>query len=346
MNATQRLLKDNEPDRLRGLRAAVLARPDGDIRAAVAELRSNSPLEQDAQKIVDQAVVDVGVERLTVANDLMAAGLMFNLPPDPLGVMEVQWDQMSKSGHAIRSMVPQARGEHQLIDRIHKRIPVYLTTDDFNLGVRSVMAMQRAGLPPDVTQTRQATRRVNEAIEDACLNGAQAQIAGFTAPGILNAPNANTEALTADWTGENTVGTTGPAIFNDTMRMIDECMADRKYGPFNLYVGTKAGTSFEGDFKARTSMSIKQRLEQINVGGRNLRVRIADQMPGGATGTQAALVQMTPDVIDMIYGHSPIVLPWLSEDGFTHFFLIMAIMVPRVRDDYEGNSGVCIGSKA
>jgi hypothetical protein len=69
-------------------------------------------------------------------------------------------------------------------------------------------------------------------------------------------------------------------------------------------------------------------------------------MPNAATGQQMALVQMTSDVVEMINGQPPTVIPWTSLDGFTLYWLIMAVMVQRVRSDYDGNSGVYLGSKA
>jgi hypothetical protein len=152
--------------------------------------------------------------------------------------------------------------------------------------------------------------------------------------------------LTADWTGANTVGTTGPAIVNDVLGMIGALQADKKYGPYNLYIGTLAGNMIEGDFKVNTTDTIRQRLERIQAGGRAINIRVADQMPGAATGQQAVLVQMTNDVVEVVNGQPPTVIPWTSLDGFTLYWLVLAIMVPRVRSDYDGNSGVVIGSKA
>src|SRR5690606_28013783 len=62
----------------------------------VASLRALSPFTEDAQKIIDDAVVSVGLDRLTVAADVMAEGLIFNLP-NAMSVMEVQWDQEAET---------------------------------------------------------------------------------------------------------------------------------------------------------------------------------------------------------------------------------------------------------
>ena len=317
---------------------------------SVPALRSLSPLSDKAQVLVDRAVVNVGLERLVFAADLMAAGLTEPIS-DPLSVMQLEWEQVSKIGNAQRTMSPSARGENQLVDRRIKRLPIYVTTDDFSVGIRTLKASQRVGTPIDVTQVEQATRRVNEAIEDAALYGAtsidgtQFNVGGYGAPGLLNAPNANTEALAVDWNGSNTIGTTGPAMIEDVLSMIGTLEADKKFGPYNLYIGTRAGNMIEGDFKVNTTGTIRQRIEAIEAGGRRINIRVADQMPTAATGIQAVLVEMTSDVVQMVVGQPPTVIPWTSLDGFTLYWLVMAIMVQRVRDDYEGNSGIVIGTK-
>lgn len=313
---------------------------------SIAELRAASPLEEHAQRIVDRAVYDVGLERMTVAADILAAGLTFPLT-DPLSIMEVKWEVVSKTGGAQRTMNPSARGENQLPDRTLKSVPVYLTTDDFSMGIRTLKASERAGTPLDTSLASQATRRVNEAIEDATINGAGITLGTGTTPGMLTAPGANAFPLTADWTGANTIGTTGPAIIADVLGMIAAAQADFKFGPYNLYIGTKAAMMFQGDFKVNTTDTIMRRLMMIDTGaGRLLNIRVSDRMPNATTGVQAVLMQMTNDVVDMVTGQAPTVIPWTSNDGFTLFWLVMAIMIPRFKSDYDGNSGIVIGSKA
>jgi len=317
---------------------------------SIPALRALSPLSDKAQILVDRAVVNVGLERLVFVADLLAEGLTYPLD-DPLSVMYLEWEQVSKVGTAQRTMSPSARGENQLIDRRVKRLPIYVTTDDFSVGIRTLKASQRVGTPLDVTQVEQATRRVNEALEDAALNGGttsdgtQFTVGGYSAPGLLNAPNTNSFSLTADWTGTNTIGTTGPAMLADVLAMISLLQADKRFGPYNLYVGTKAGNLVESDFKVNTTDTIRTRIEQIQAGGRNIRIRVADQMPNATSGTQVALVQMTSDVVQIVNGQPPTVIPWTSLDGFTLYWLVMAIMIQRVRDDYEGNSGIVIGTR-
>jgi len=322
-------------DQTHPLQAALLRAAEITGELSVASLRALSPLSDKAQVLVDRAVVSVGLQRLVVAADVMAAGLTYPLT-DPLSVTQLEWESISKTGGAQRTMNPSARGEFQLPNRTINRLPIYLTTDDFSLGIRTLKMSQRVGQPLDTTLVEQATRRVNEAIEDAMINGAGVTVGGYGAPGLLNAPNANTYDITINW---NTTAT-GDQIRVDVMNMIALLQGDLKFGPYNLYVGTAYGNSLTADFKANGDKSIIARLQEIQAGGRALIIKVADQMPT----TTVALVQMTEDVVQMVVGQPPTVIPWTSLDGFTLFWLVMAIMVQRVRSDYDGNSGIVIGT--
>lgn len=346
---------------------------------SIPELRALSPLEENAQRLVDQAVVKVGLERLVVAADVLSLGLTYPVP-DPLSVTEVQWESISKTGGAQRTMNPKARGENQQPDRLIYRLPVYLTTDDFNIGIRQLKMSERIGTPLDVTLVEDATRRVNESIEDAMINGASdVQVTtgsghpvtnSDTVPGLINAPNANKFKFGSDLTNPSTVisragfgipdtikavtdgnGTSwaaaavnGGDIVSDVINGITILQTNQKYGPYYLYVGTTIGNKFQQDYvvtgeTVQPGTTIQQRLEMIDAGnGKKLVVKVADRVPADT----AILVQMTSDVVDMIDGQAPTVLPWTSNDGFLMYWLVMAIMVPRVRSDYDSNSGVLV----
>src|SRR5690606_4919559 len=97
-------------------------------------------------------------------------------------------------------------GQNSLGDRRSKRVPIYLTTDTFSVGIRTFQMSQRTGQPIDLSMVKQKTRRVNEAVEDSFINGVDLAVEGYTAYGILNAPNGNTHTIDVSWltdTGEN-----------------------------------------------------------------------------------------------------------------------------------------------
>jgi len=314
--------------------------------------RALSPMIDKAQVMIDRAVVDVGLQRLTVAADIMAAGLTYNLT-DPLSVAQLEWYTASKVGAAQRTMSPSARGENKLPIVTPTRLPIYLTTDKFEIDIRTLKTSQRMGMPLDTSVVKQCVRSVNEAVEDATINGATTldgqdmSVAGYSAKGLLNATNANTQSLTAAaWT----TTPNGATIFSEVQKMITTLQGDKKFGPYRLYVGTQISNVLDTDYSTATNQvtTIRQRLLAID----SLEaIRVADLMPGGngatpSIGNKVVLVQMTSDVVDMVVGQNPTVIPWTSLDGFTIHNLVMAILIPRVKYDADGNSGICVGTTA
>jgi len=328
---------------------SVAALREGGFRALESLLGSDGfraaaplPVNPDAQVAIDGAVVRVGMERLQFVQDLLSEGLTFTLP-DPLSVPFLEWRTRGRSGQARRVMNPSARGQNHVAPMSFSRLPIYLTMADNQLNIRELRMSQRIGLPLDVANLEDDVRAVNEAIEDAAINGATTldgqnlQVDTYQAPGLLTAPNANTKSLSlADWT----TTPNGTNVMLAITQMIAQAVADKKYGPYNLYIPTATGIAWQNDFKANGNDSIMVRLSQIQAGGRPLRIRPLDLLPS----TKVALVQMTSDVVDIVDGQRPTIIPFTSLDGFTLYNVVMAAMVPRFRSDYDGNSGVVIGT--
>jgi hypothetical protein len=316
------------------------------FQAQSGQFRTAAPLIDKAQVVIDKAVVEVGLQRLALAKYILARPeLVYNLN-DPLSVTQLEWYTRSRTGAAQRTMNPQSRTESKLPIMLPYRLPIYLTLDGFQLDIRTLKMSERVGMPLDVTEAGSCTRSVNEGIEDATINGATTldgqalQDAGYTAPGILNATNANTTTLTlAAWTQATANGGT---VFADVEKMIGILQTDLKFGPYVLVVGTAIGNVLDADYTitgqtATAGATIRERLLKISTLSD---VVIADMMPA----TKAVLIQMTPDVIQMVNGQYPTVIPWTSLDGFAFFNLVMAIMVPWVKSDANGNSGIVVGT--
>jgi Family of unknown function (DUF6260) len=304
--------------------------------------RALAPLPENAQKVIDKAVVEVGLERLTVMADVMAAGLTYNLT-DPLSITQLEWLASNKVGNGQRSMSPDTRQENFLPDLLAHRLPIYLTTSGFSLDIRTLRMSQRIGLPLDTANIKSGTRVVNELLEDAMINGATTldgqdlTVAGYTAPGLLNAPHAETQSLTAAAWSTAPVGST---VFAQVQLMIAKLVANKKFGPYRLYLPTGVGAALSTDYSSsKGDNTIRDRILKIE--GLQA-IKTADLLPA----TKVVLVQMTSDVLDVVVGQSPTVIPYTSLNGMVFHNLIMAIMVPRIKWDYNLKSGIVIGTLA
>lgn len=309
-------------------------------------MRALAPLPEKAQVLIDKAVVDVGLQRLSLVKYILSKPELVYTLTDPLSVTQLEWYTRNRTGAAQRTMSPSSRTENKLGIMLPFRLPIYLTMDGFQLDIRTLKMSERVGMPLDVSEIGSCTRSVNEGLEDAAINGATTldgqplADAGYTAPGILNATNANTQVLTlAAWTMATNVGAT---IFGEVEAMIAKLQADLKFGPYVLVVGTQIGNVLDADYtsgQAGQSISITTRERLLKIPSID-EIIVADMMPA----TKVVLIQMTPDVIQMVNGQVPTVIPWTSLEGFTFHNLVMAIMVPWIKSDASGNSGVVVGT--
>lgn len=307
--------------------------------SSMEDFRSLSPLPEDAQRVVDEAVRTVGRNRLVIVEDLIAEGLTRPLD-NWLSVLELGWDDVNDVGHATRSMHFDVRGERMVQDIARRVIPVFGTWCDFEFDYRTLAAADRVNYPIDTSHAEQATRRVNEALEDQAINGLGFNVNGNSAPGLLTNPvNTFVYGSNEAWDAS---GHDGQDIIDDVKGMVDLAQADDFYGPYNLYVPTLYGQKLSDDFKANGSLTIRRRLEELEYGGRGLQIRVADRLPANRT----VLVQMTSDVIDVIIGQQPQTLSWRSSlhplSGTSS--VVLACVITRVRSNYESKSGIVVGN--
>lgn len=282
-------------------------------------LTVNATLLDEEWRLFDRVVQDVARERLPAVADLIARGLVMQLP-NALGVMDIQWERIK--GDLVDAEVTMSGLPEATKDRMETEIvnmPVPLFHKEFFYNLRHLAAARRHGRQLDTDHAAVATRKISELIESTLFNGLT--IAGQNIYGLKTEPNRKTMSVTANWTTA-----TGEQIVADIIAAID--IANRAPnnmdGPFTLYVPQTVGAHFGSDYKTYSDKTILQRIKEIP--------GIADIMwTPRLSGTNVLLVQMTSDVVQMIDGIQPTMVEWESHGGFQHNFKVMAIMLPRVR---------------
>lgn len=309
---------------------------------AIDAFRSLSPLPDTAQRIFDKALLEVALERLVIVKDLMSSRLVFDLP-QWWSTSELYAEKGSQIGEAIEVMDPRSTSQNAIPDRVSYRIPVYLTMETFQLSSRLLDMSARVGTPLDVEIIKQKTRRVNERIEKSCISGSSLQSHGLTVPGMLNAPNANTYTFIGGEAWDD-VAHTGLEIWQDYQAMVAKLQGDNQFGPYKLDVGTKYGNRLDDLYNdsaaaASTPLTIGERLQK----SKSLQsINIADRLPADSI----VLHQATTDCIDLVVGQQPAVITWVEPPGWTINGAIIACIIPRVKSDYETQSGFCIGTRS
>ena len=109
------------------------------------------------------------------------------------------------------------------------------------------------------------------------------------------------------------------------------------FGPFWLYVSSGASVNLEADFKANSDKSTRQRIKEVE-GIED--VKTLDFM----SNFDIIMVQMTSNVIREVVGLDIQALQWETKGGMQINFKVMAILVPQLRADYNGNTGIVYGT--
>lgn len=305
----------------------------------IAVVRANAPLPEDAQTVIDNIILRDALEELTLVDDLREENLIYPLS-EWLGVPELYWSAGSEVGTPVRSMSPVTRRENFKPDRTGFRLPIFCTSMEFSVEPREQAVSERVGAPMDTANVEQAIRRENEAIEDSFFYGAdEIVVGGNTVVGVLDAPNRHEHTYTGS---EALTAKTGEEIVAEAGAMLGLLADDEQNGPINWYVPPADHLYFATtDYKANSSDTILSRLQSIEAGGsRNLRVRKAARLR--QTG-QSVMIHMSSGVVQVVEGQAPTHLSW-EEGPFDVRHIILACVVPRVRTNYSGQSGIVVGN--
>jgi hypothetical protein len=291
-------------------------------------LRTNDVLRPREWELYDRTVVEVTRAQLVGVADLMNAGLVTNLA-NPLGTMTVVWDTMGDMTPANMNMTGLPEGERDRLTFGQARMPVPITHKDFQINLRTLEASRRGGQPLDTTHAAVATRKVNEMLEQTLFAGASITSDGGTIYGYTNHPSRLTGSVTANWTTA-----TGDQILADVMAIAGAFAAiNRQNLPIHLYVSVAAFVHMGADFKAASDRTILDRVLAVpGIGS----VRPTSML----TGTNIIAVQFTRETVDLLVGFQPMPIMWETHAGFMINFKVMAIIVPRLRTDANGQMGL------
>jgi uncharacterized linocin/CFP29 family protein len=288
-------------------------------------LRTNTLLHKDEWELLDRRVVQISADVMNAIADLRALGLTTNL--GGLGVLVSQYEQVSDMTDANVNMAVEVDDEEDRLNFPLVGIPVPIISKGFRIDARSLAATRRAGGALDTTHVDTATRKVAEKLEQIFFLGSTVVQRGQQIYGVLNHPSRNVVTGGASWA-------TPTNIYPNVVAMIGSLTADNFYGPYRLYVSpaqwiqTYALTSNTADSIASTLM----RLPGFGPGT----IKVSSFIPSG----QAVLINMTSDVVDLAIGQDIAPVEWETKGGLVSQYKVLAAMIPRVKSDAAGRSGI------
>lgn len=290
----------------------------------------NATLRRDEWIQIDTAVVAAARERLRLIADLRGSGLTFTIP-NGMGKTVLESQRMGDITAATISMDPARRSDGDRPEFDIVNIPLPVIHKDFHFTARQIATSRNSGTPIDTTTAQLAARRVAEEAEKLALGvSATFSYGGGTIYGLINFPGRSTQFVThpevSSWIGGTLVG---------QILEMRQASIDQNYrGPWVLYNSPAWDQYLDDDYSSQKGdLTLRQRIAQVQ-GIQD--VRTLDFL----TGFQLVLVQQTSDVIRLVIGMDVTTLQWETDGGMVQHFKVMAIMVPQIREDFEGQTGL------
>lgn len=295
---------------------------------------ANGTLRKQEWQLLDEAIVMAAKQRLRVVADLRASGLTFTIPQG-MGKTVLQTENVSDISNAVISMDPARKSEADRPEFDLTNLPLPVIHKDFYFSARQIATSRNIGASIDVTTAQLAARRVAEEAEKLVLGTAGGYTyGGGSIYGLTNFPSRMTKVLTAPTAG----GWTPLICVREVLAMRQQSMNEFHYGPWVLYNSPAWDQYFDDDYSTlKGDLTLRQRLEGI---AGIQAVRTSDYLPD----TTLVLVQQTNDVIREVIGMDVTTVQWESEGGMRLNFKVMAILVPQLRADFNGNTGIVHGS--
>lgn len=293
-------------------------------------IQANATLRRDEWNQLDEAVLAISEKRLGGIQDLVSAGLVFNLG-NAMGTTVLEYHDVSDAMEAEMTMdgVTRSQGDRPVFTTNY--LPLPITHVDYEINARVLAASRTLGNSLDVSGAERAARKINEKLEEMLFTATSYAYAGGTVYGYLNEPNRNIVSLAQNWDAS---GKTAAEILADVLAMKQASIDAFHYGPWKLYIPTAYETTLDEDYDTATPQTtIRERLLKISgITG----IQVIDTL----TANNVCLVQMTSDVARLVRGMGIQNVEWQTEGKMVTKFKVMTIQVPQVRSDQAGNSGV------
>lgn len=302
----------------------------------VRHFRANSQLRKDEWKRIDDSLKRVSQQTRVLVQDLIDAGL--TIPLD-LGTLRFEWEDVDDTGDAAIDMSATEGGEEDLPDFGLNGVPLPIAHKSARFNARKLRASRNRGEPLDTTTVTQATRAVNEKLEDVLVNGVpNLTVDGDSVDGYTTHPDRAAVTGNADWTVDST---TADNMIDDVMSTI-EALENQNRGRVNVnfYIdrsrfqairAENAGT----DDKRGVLQLVRDRLESEG-DFPGVTFKRADFLSAG----EAVAVEMVEDNVQLAVPSDVQTVEWGSQGGLVQHVKVMASMIPVLKSDRAGQMGL------
>jgi uncharacterized linocin/CFP29 family protein len=274
--------------------------------------RAQAPLIEEEWKQLDEAVVKAA-RRVLVGRKVLP---VYNVAD--VGVMEVQWDELTDMSPATISMYGETPVE-DIIKYTRKSLIVPILHKDFRIHWRDLIASRRKGTPLDTANAESAALVVARLEDELILTGEYSGSPKLGIEGLATATGRNTTASAGAWA-------TSPNAVNTIKNAMEELTVDNFYGPYDLILQPSAFLDSH-TFIGNTAVMQIDKIREL-IGG-NIHVTPALKAADG--GTDNALLMETGSENADLCAAQDLKTFYKELRDMNHFFKVYEAVVPRIK---------------
>jgi uncharacterized linocin/CFP29 family protein len=286
--------------------------------------------------LLDEVVVRAALPRLRAVADVRGRGLQMTIPN---GMAKTILDTQAQSDISPASIsmdgLADSVGDRPIYNLNH--LPLPIIHKDFGYPARQIAVSRNGNMPLDLSTAELAARRVAEGAEQLMLGVVNPySFEGGVIWGLTNFPSRITKTLNSPLLSAWTARTTLLDVLS--MRLLSQ--QHLHYGPYVLYVSLSWDAYLDDDLSIyKGDLTLRDRLRRIE--------GIEDVVTVDyLNGYDMVLVQMSTDVVREVVGMDITTVQWETHGGMALNFKVMCILIPQLRADFNGNTGIVHGSVA
>lgn len=285
---------------------------------------------------LDEVVVRAALPRLRAVADVRGRGLQFNVPNGMSKTVLQTQSQSDISGASI-SMDGLAKSAGDRPEYGLTSLPLPIIHKDFSFSARQIAVSRNGSMPLDLSMAELAARRVAEGCEQLLLGVSPSYTyGGGTVYGFVNFPSRITKTLSSPLVS----GWTPRVTLLDVLDMRSLSQQHLHYGPWVLYIALSWDKYMDDDLSIyKGDATLRDRIRRVE--------GIEDVVTlDYLNGYDMVMVQQTTDIVREVIGMDITTVQWETQGGMELNFKVMAIMVPQLRADFNGNTGIVHGTVA
>lgn len=284
-------------------------------------------------RMIDDAVMDaVYTTPQRMWNDLRAAGSTITIP-NGWGKLTYEYQRMTDIGPATTSIDGVRESDMDRVGFDLTGVPLPLIHKDFQFTAREIAVSRNGGPSLDMINARLAARKVMEEVEKYTAGSQTYKYAGYNIYGYQNFPQRMTQSITAPSSSNH--ATTISEILSMRKKLTDKGFQ----GPFAVYMSPTWDQYLDEDYNAATAktQTFRERIAQIEGVG-------AVRTSYWLSGNTILMIQMTREVCQAIVGMDVTTIQWETKGGMLKNFKVIAVLIPLMRADINGVTGIVHGS--